>query len=206
MRGFIKRTDGVAAVEFALIIPIMSAMFIGSVEMSQAITANRRVTMVASTIGDLAARNDQNITDAQILDMMNVGTYLLEPYKAYNASWPANVLSVSLSVIGSSAADATKTKLEWQCTYDASNATSVSCTCPFTDVVIPPNLVTKSDYVVIAKATYGYKPPFFDVFMKTGYGGESGGVYTFVDTVYSKPRATVPALTKGGVACAMPPF
>ena len=48
MRGFIKRTDGVAAVEFALIVPIMAVMFIGSVEMSQAITANRRVTMVAS--------------------------------------------------------------------------------------------------------------------------------------------------------------
>lgn len=204
---FIKRTDGIAAVEFALIVPIMATMFIGSVEMSQAITANRRVTMVASTIGDLAARNDANVTDAQILDMMNVGTYLLEPFKAYNASWPANVLKVTLSVVGSSATDATKTKLEWQCSYNASNTISVSCTCPQTNIVIPAGLVTTSDYVVIATATYGYKPPVFDVFMKTGYGNEVGGVYSFVDTVYAKPRAIVPALTIGaGAPCAMPAF
>ena len=47
-----------AAIEFALIVPIMAVMFIGAVELSQAITVDRRVTQVASSTADLVARAD----------------------------------------------------------------------------------------------------------------------------------------------------
>jgi Flp pilus assembly protein TadG len=36
-----------------MIVPIMSVMFIGAVELSQAITVDRRVTQVASSTADL---------------------------------------------------------------------------------------------------------------------------------------------------------
>ncbi len=55
-RRFGRKIDGIAAVEFALIVPIMLCMFIGTVELSQAITVDRRVTQVASTTADLVAR------------------------------------------------------------------------------------------------------------------------------------------------------
>ena len=47
-----RGSRGVAAIEFAMIVPIMSAMFIGAVEVSQAITVDRRVTQVASSTAD----------------------------------------------------------------------------------------------------------------------------------------------------------
>ncbi len=40
-RRFGHDRQGIAAVEFALIVPIMMLMFIGAVEMSQAVTADR---------------------------------------------------------------------------------------------------------------------------------------------------------------------
>ena len=39
-----------------MIVPIMGVMFIGAVELSQAITVDRRVTQVASSTADLVAR------------------------------------------------------------------------------------------------------------------------------------------------------
>src|SRR5207244_1629235 len=63
-------TEGVAAVEFALIVPIMAIMFIGAVELSQAITVDRRVTQVASSTADLVARAETQISQAEITDIM----------------------------------------------------------------------------------------------------------------------------------------
>ena len=48
--------SGMAAVEFAFIVPIMGVMFIGAVELSQAIIVDRRVTQIASSTADLVAR------------------------------------------------------------------------------------------------------------------------------------------------------
>ena len=42
-------------VEFAFIVPIMAVMFIGAVELSQAIIVDRRVTQIASSTADLVA-------------------------------------------------------------------------------------------------------------------------------------------------------
>ena len=41
--------SGMAALEFAFIVPIMGVMFIGAVELSQAIIVDRRVTQIASS-------------------------------------------------------------------------------------------------------------------------------------------------------------
>jgi Flp pilus assembly protein TadG len=78
------RTDrrGVAAVEFALVAPLMAAMFVGAVEMSQAITVNRRVTQVAGSAADLVARASKTISQSEVGDIMRVGSYIMKPYSA----------------------------------------------------------------------------------------------------------------------------
>lgn len=187
-RIFARRAEGIAAVEFALIVPIMATLFIGAVELSQAITANRRVTQVGSTTGDLVARAT-DVSDTDVLDIMKVGSYLLAPYSTSG-------LKVDIRVVGSNATSATTTTLKWICSYDATNPNSVNCSCPNTAYTIPTGLVSTSDYVVIANVYYGYKPKLFDVFMKQYYGG-ANGVYTMNEVVYLKPRSSVPQLTIG---------
>lgn len=189
---FARRVEGIAAIEFALIAPIMATLFIGAVELSQAITANRRVTQVGSTSGDLVARADSNISDSDVLDIMKVGSFLLSPYSTAN-------LKVEIRVVGSSSTDATATKLEWICSYDSAVPSAVNCSCPRTPYSIPAGLVGKGDYVVISNVSYGYKPTLFDVFMKQYYGGV-GGVYTMNEIVYLKPRSLAPQLTIGNAA------
>ena len=188
LRRLAARTEGVAAVEFALIAPIMLTLFVGVVEMSQAVTANRRVTQVGSTTGDLVARSDATISDSDILDIMKVGSYLLAPFAS-------NTLTVDIRVIGTSTT-ATATKLQWICSYNGANPSSVSCSCPKTPYPIPAGLVGTNDFVVMSTVTYGYRPPIFDKFMKSAFGG-AGGTYSMQETVYLKPRSNSPRLNIG---------
>ncbi len=194
MRHFVARAEGIAAVEFALIVPIMAMLFLGAVEMSQAVTANRRVTQVGSTVGDVIARASSDIYDTNVLDIMNVGKYLLAPFDAAT-------LKVDVNLVGTSTTSDTDTKQKWVCTYDGSNPGAISCSCPNqagggVAYVLPTGLVSKSDqFVIVANVKYGYKPPLFDTYMKNSYGGpKSGGVYTMSETVYLKPRNNCPKM------------
>jgi len=69
-----------AAIEFAMIVPMMVVMFIGAVELSQAIIVDRRVTQIASTTADLVARADTQISRSDSTDIMKAGSYIMAPY------------------------------------------------------------------------------------------------------------------------------
>jgi Flp pilus assembly protein TadG len=179
-----RSTAGAAAVEFALLAPMMSILFIGAVELSQVIAVNRRVTQIAGSTGDLVARADTQISQSAITDIMKVGGYVMEPYSQAP-------LQIILSNVTSSPADATNTKQSWMCTYKGSGGSggTTTCSCTNTKQAIPPNLVTTNDSVVMAKVTYAYKPLLFDHFMKADWASSGGGTYTLARTHYLKPRS-----------------
>ena len=72
--------DGVAAVEFALILPIMLLVYIGSVEASLAITMDRKVQSVAGALGDLVARSDTTIPADTLEDYFKAAGGIMTPY------------------------------------------------------------------------------------------------------------------------------
>jgi Flp pilus assembly pilin Flp len=71
--------SGVAAIEFAMIVPIMVMLFFGTVEFSQALTVDRRVAQIASTMADLVAQYDK-LTYAQVDNIHIVAKSLISPY------------------------------------------------------------------------------------------------------------------------------
>ena len=70
---------GVAAVEFSLILPIMITLWIGGVEVTNALSVDRRVNAFASTMGDLVARS-KTISYAQITDIFQLSEAAMFPY------------------------------------------------------------------------------------------------------------------------------
>jgi Flp pilus assembly protein TadG len=192
---------GVAAIEFAMIVPIMFVMFIGAVELSQAITVDRRVTQVASSTADLVARAEKQISQDEIKDIMKVGGYIFEPY----SQTPVQIV---LRNVMSSPTDATVAKTSWLCTYKGTGQTQ-ACQCDSTAYTLPPNLVTTNDSVVVAEVTYQYVPLIFDWFMKKSVGGGSAasGTYTLTDTIYLKPRGQAAMLLQSNnTPCPSPTF
>ena len=173
-------TSGVAAIEFALVAPLMAAMFVGAVEMSQAITVDRRVTQIAGSTADLVARADKTISQSEISDIMRVGSYILKPYSA-------NPIRIVLRNVTSSPANASQTKQSWTCSYNGTGGTQ-TCECTNTSFTLPANMVTTNDSVVVAEVTYDYVPLVFNYIMKHTWGG-GGASYRLSETIYMKPRS-----------------
>ena len=192
-------TGGVAAIEFALIAPLMAAMFVGAVEMSQAITIDRRVTQIAGSTADLVARADKTISQSEIGDIMRVGSYIMKPY----SSTPIRIV---LRNVTSSPASASQTKQSWTCSYNGTGGTQ-TCECTNTSFTLPANMVTTNDSVVVAEVTYDYVPLVFNYIMKRTWGG-SGSSYTLSETIYMKPRSQAAMMLQsdGTTPCASPTF
>ena len=192
-------TRGVAAIEFALVAPLMAAMFVGAVEMSQAITVDRRVTQIAGSTADLVARADKTIAQSEISDIMRVGSYILKPYSA-------TPIRIVLRNVTSSPANASQTKQSWTCSYNGTGGTQ-TCACTNTSFPLPANMVTTNDSVVVAEVTYDYVPLVFNYVMKNTWGG-GGASYRLSETIYMKPRSQRAMLLQpdGTTPCADPTF
>jgi Flp pilus assembly protein TadG len=174
---------------------------VGAVELSQAITVDRRVTQSASSVADLAARKETSISQTEIADIMKIGGYIMAPYSQ-------TPLQVIVRNVSSSSADATATKQSWQCTYSGVNATPV-CTCMNETYNLPPGLVSTTDSVVVAEAIYTYTPLVFDYFLNrmlpSGEGGP--GTYKLSEKIFMKPRGQAAMLMQpSGQPCPSPTF
>ena len=76
---FRKNTRGVAAVEFALILPFLIILLIGVAETTTGLNQDRKVSQVASSIGDIVARAT-SVSSSNLADIMEARKYIMEPY------------------------------------------------------------------------------------------------------------------------------
>ena len=195
--SFRDRTEGVAAVEFALILPIIAVMMIGSVEMSQAVTVDRRTSQVASSVGDLVARVESGITEGEVLDIAKIGSWLMKPFDGTKIKIKLSLVSIPLCPGGGtcptgdpSPSDA-NIKTRWKCEYDGAAAAVINCTCQNTAYTMPAaGLIKYGDATVVSDIEYSYTPLVFDYFMKAAYPS-AGGVYKLTEKLHLKTRGTV---------------
>src|ERR1700742_830592 len=82
LRGFAADQNGVSAVEFAILLPLMLTLYLGGVEISQAVSADRKTTLVAHTVGDLTAQSTDVTSAGDIPNFFNAGTKVAYPFTA----------------------------------------------------------------------------------------------------------------------------
>lgn len=199
IRRFARERDGVAAIEFGIIAPVVFLLFVGAVEMSQVFTVDRRAMAVATATADLVARTNATITQTQMSDIMKVGSYVMLPY-------PATALETTVRNVTSSPSNAATTKQSWYCTYNANAGGGNTCACNVASYTLPTGLVSSNDSVVVAEVRYFYTPLLFDTVLKRTLT-KSGGYYTISKKSYAKPRSQAAILQDGsGAACASPTF
>lgn len=201
-RRFSKERSGIAAVEFAFIVPIMLCMFIGVVEMSQAITVDRRVSHIASSTADLVARQ-RNVTTTILNDYMSIVDNLMAPYADTN-------LKLTVASIGNTKAAPTTNVVCW--VYHRNDNTSLAADTSITAgsnySSLPANLLDAGGgtSVIIVKASYLYQPVlFFNSSPRKLQGAQissfvgSAGI-TMTETFYLKPRLQS-SVTKDNATC-----
>lgn len=71
--------SGLAAIEFAMIVPIMLLLFFGTDEFSSGVAVNRKVTLMARTLSDLTSQNI-SVTDVQFTNFFNASKAIMTPY------------------------------------------------------------------------------------------------------------------------------
>jgi Flp pilus assembly protein TadG len=77
--AFLRDRRGVAAVEFALLLPVMALLYFGAVELTQGLMTQQRVAHTASAIGDLAAQSS-SVTSSGVSDFFTAGQAIMYPY------------------------------------------------------------------------------------------------------------------------------
>jgi Flp pilus assembly protein TadG len=79
LKRFRDARDGLAAIEFALILPVLSVLILGVIELSSALECRQRVTAVAAQSADLVAQYTQ-ITTSQMNDVVSAMNQILYPF------------------------------------------------------------------------------------------------------------------------------
>jgi Flp pilus assembly protein TadG len=99
LNSFAACARGVAAVEFALIAPLMLLTYFGLAELTEGLMASRKVSTVASTIGDLAAQA-ASTTPSQVSDIFSIGQTLMQPFPTSGQVLTMRLSSVTVDVNG----------------------------------------------------------------------------------------------------------
>src|ERR1700682_582768 len=73
--------SGIAATEFAVIVPIMLVMFFGTVEFSSGVAVDRKVTLVARTLSDLTSQSI-SVGDSDMTNFSTASYAILTPYSS----------------------------------------------------------------------------------------------------------------------------
>lgn len=76
---YVRDNKGVAAVEFALIVPILMLLFVGTLEISMAVSVDRKISRVSSTVADLITQ-ESIYTMADLNKITDVAQRIMYPY------------------------------------------------------------------------------------------------------------------------------
>lgn len=142
---------GTAAVEFALILPIMLLIYVGSVEASALISVDRRVQSVAGTLGDLVARADTTISANSLRDYFRAAGGIMTPYPADQLRQVVTQVRVQQ--------DGTTTVV-WSRQYVNGVYATGTEYLPNASYTLPEAMKTiaRGSFVIVAETTYSYLP------------------------------------------------
>lgn len=141
-KSLLKDQDGISAIEFALIAPLMILLYFGGVELSFLMEADRRVTTVASTVGDLTSRT-VTLSNDEIGDIFLASNQLILPLDP-------NIAQIRVSSLVSDA--------DGNVTVDWSDGCRRGPRTPGSSVEnLPAGIVPIGGSIILAEVSYNYQ-------------------------------------------------
>ena len=156
---------GLAAVEFAFILPVMMVMLFGTVEFSSAIAIDRKVTLMARTLSDLTSQAT-TVASSDLTNFFAASTGIMTPYP----TTPSGTLKSTITQIYVDNSLAAKVK--WS---QGDEALTVG-----DPVTVPTPLAVADTYLIYSQVKYKYVPTVGYVLAKAGI--------TMSDSAFTRPR------------------
>jgi Flp pilus assembly protein TadG len=144
IRGLRYNEQGISAVEFALIAPLLIILYLGAIEVSLLMEVDRRVTQTSASLGDLTARLS-TVTDSDMAEMFAAAKVLMEPYDASTAQMRITSIVDNGNGIP---------KVAWSDAYNMSAYTKG------TTITMPAGIMPDSGSIIMAEVSYEYVSDF----------------------------------------------
>ena len=160
---FAQDRHGVSAVEFAMLLPLMITLYLGSVEISQGVGIDRKVTLASRTVADLASQVS-NIVNTDMTNILNATSSVIAPYDASKLKVTVSAVTVDASSVA---------KIKWSCTLNGT-ARGVGST-----VTLPAALNVANTTLVWGEVSYAYTPTI---------GYVVTGTLNLSDQIFMRPR------------------
>ncbi|MBR1128718.1 TadE/TadG family type IV pilus assembly protein [Bradyrhizobium iriomotense] len=172
---FLADGRGLAATEFAVVVPLMLVMFFGTVEFSSAVAIDRKVTLMARTLSDLTSQST-SVGDTDMTNFFAASTGIMTPY----ATSPVLATITELYVDPSSL----QAHVQWSKGSVPRTQKSL--------VTIPTTLAIGGTYLIFSEVSYTYTP-------SVGYALKSA--ITLSDVAYTRPRQSTCVYYSPATAC-----
>ena len=163
IRRLLRDKRGISAVEFAMLLPLMVTLYLGGVEVSQAVAIDRKVTLIARSLGDLVAQAT-NVSNAEMSNILAASAAIVVPYQ--DSKLQITVSSVKIDAQGVA-------KIAWSDTKNGT-ARAVNST-----VTLPAALNVANTSLIWAESQYAYTPTIGYVITST---------LVMKDQIYMRPR------------------
>jgi Flp pilus assembly protein TadG len=145
---FRRDRRGIAAIEFAFIVPVLLIMYFITMEASQAIETSKKVSRIGSMVADLVTQQ-QTVMKADLDAMMKIGTSTLQPY---NRSLPTIIITgIQITDEASPRVQVAWSRKLVGTTYSVDAAKDTITT-------VPSTLRIRNTFLVRVESDLGYKP------------------------------------------------
>jgi Flp pilus assembly protein TadG len=189
---FTGDSEGIAAVEFAMILPLMMLVYMGVLELSQGYQASRKAALVARSLADVVSQASTTISSTDMANFRKTANWIMAPFKIGSGQLRVTLSSVLFTTTG---APPVKALVDWSVSYEGLKQRR-ACSTPLTQVAstvapaltnIPSGLVASGSTIIVADIAYDYKPLLAgDNFQS--FGGGAIGSITLKQTAFMRPR------------------
>jgi Flp pilus assembly protein TadG len=168
-RRFARAERGVALVEFAFTLPVMVILYLGSIAVTQGMMTDRKVTLLARSIGDITAQ-DTDISSAERDNIFNAGRVVMAPYDSGATVLRMRVTSVRVRADSS-------TCVEWSMGPQGSSFLRTAGSS--VNDVVPASIRAANTWLIMSEVEYTYTPIV---------GEDITGQLNLTERLYMRPR------------------
>jgi Flp pilus assembly pilin Flp len=147
-------TSGVAAIEFALLLPVLVALLIGCLEVTFKIWSTQKAEKLAVTLADVVAQS-KAVTYSDLDKLTGAVDKIMDPFP-----FGADEGKIIISSVYLEPGDA-EAKVNWQCSFPAGGAYTATSEigAKGEDANLPADFeMVEKDDVIVAEVFYTYEP------------------------------------------------
>ena len=189
LRSLMRHNRGTAAIEFALVAPIMVIIMIGMYEGAQIERADMMLSNAAAAIADLAAQQVNGVTGGTggvLGKFCSAAKLMMTTFPTTGTSGTSGAFSVAIASVTNYTAGGVK--IDWESDGSCSVTATALGSAAKTIVTSPTNLIPTAgspygDSVIVVHATYIYYSVIQYILP---------GLFTLTQDAFARPRGNAP--------------